>query len=390
MENYRTNLFFVAILGLLALCGSALAQWTEPAPLTEVNSEFAEEWSPFLSFDGLTLYFARVRSDTFYYGRIYEATRNQPFGPFTSIGEISGTLNSSPGHNLFPWVSPDGLRMYYHNELGSRFMLKVSERASVNDGWPQGTNIAELNELGHRLQAPRLTGDELTIFFNAYEVPGGQGGYDIWMATRPDRNSPFEQVRNLQEINTASIEGNPSISPDGLTLLFQSNRNGPSQLFQATRESLTESFGNIEHLAAFDMPGWHSGGPCLSSDGSALYFVMQLGEDRSSRDIYVSYWIVDPYDAAVTAIEDAIAEKLDALDKVNAALEKEWTAYEALQELLESGDYGDLKKSDITSAMQKIHSSIQHEELSKKALEKSIEKLKDALAALGWEPPPEP
>jgi hypothetical protein len=91
---------------------------------------------------------------------------------------------------------------------------------------------------------------------------------------------------------------------------------------------------------------------------------------------------------AVRSIEDAIAEKLDALDKVNAALEKEWAACDALQELLESGDYGDLKKGDIITAMQKIHSSIQHEELSKKALDRSIEKLEDALAALGWQPPP--
>lgn len=107
------------------------------------------------------------------------------------------------------------------------------------------------------------------------------------------------------------------------------------------------------------------------------------------RDIYLSY---NPYMVAVRRIENAIAEKLDALDKVNAALEKEWAAYDALQELLDSGDYGDLTKADIIKARQEIHSSIQHEELTIKALDRSIEKLEDALAALGWQPPqpPEP
>jgi len=260
-----------------------------PAPLTQVNSDSAEEWSPFLSFDGLTLYFARVRSDTFYYGRIFEATRQQPVGPFTSVKEISGPLNSSGGHNLLPWVSPDNLRMYYHNESGGRFALMLSERTSVAEPWPQGTSILELNGLGGQIQAPKLTPDELTIFFNAYEVPGGKGAYDLWMASRDDRNSPFGQVRNLSELNTTTSEWAPSVTPDGLTLYFASNRNGSSQLFTATRTSLDGTFGPAEHLAFLDTPGWQNNHPYLSSDGTAFYFVRQLGDDRTTQDIYVSY-----------------------------------------------------------------------------------------------------
>ncbi|MHC4642424.1 MAG: LamG-like jellyroll fold domain-containing protein [Planctomycetota bacterium] len=99
---------------------------------------------------------------------------------------------------------------------------------------------------------------------------------------------------------------------------------------------------------------------------------------------------VDTKIIATNKIERAIAKKLDTLDKVNATLEEEWSAYDVLEQLLESGDYGDLSKGDIVTAMQKIHSAIQHQQLSKKALDKSIEKLEDALAALGWQPPPPP
>ena len=290
-----TSLFFIGAFGSLALCASAWAvlvepeQWTQPVPVTIVNSATAEEWSPFLSFDGLTLYFARVRSDAFYYGRIFEAAREEPSGPFTSVKEISGPLNDAPGHQLCPWVSPDGLRMYYHNESGGIFSLKFSERASVDDLWPEGTSIAELNVLGNQLQAPKLTPDELTIFFNAYEMPGGKGGYDLWTASRPDKDSPFGKVRNLATINTAFSEGAPAVSFDGLTLLFQSDRNGDQQLFRATRESTDEFFADVEHLSVFDTPGGISVHPFISSDGRELYFMSQQGADRSSRDIYVSY-----------------------------------------------------------------------------------------------------
>ncbi len=377
-------MIFAAVV-FLGLCQPSLAEWTEPVQVTEVNTEY-DDWTPFLSFDGLTLYFSRLRTDSFYYGRIFEATRQEPYGPFTSVREV---LKSSNRHVFAPWVSPDNLRMYYHTDIESQNLqlLKVSERASVNDPWPQGTNISELNQLG-KIHMPRLTSDELTIFFGSYNLPGGLGGYDIWMATRPDMNSPFGAVRNLAEINTVSNEGEPFVSPDGLTLYFESNRNGFGQLFRATRQSLIQPFGNVEHLSLFDTPGGLSAHPCISSDGSALYFIRLLDNDISKGDIYVSYLIVHPYDVAVNAILDAIEEKLDALDKVNAALKKEWTAYDALQELLESGDYGDLNKGDIITAMQKVYSAIQHQELAKKTLDRSIEKLEDSLAALGWQPPP--
>lgn len=107
--------------------------------------------------------------------------------------------------------------------------------------------------------------------------------------------------------------------------------------------------------------------------------------ETAEGDVHAVLWMpsASPADNAIIRIKHAIDEKVEALEKIDAALAKEWAAYEALEELLESGDYGDLKKGDIVTAKQKIHSAIQHQELSKKALERSIEKLKDALTLLG-------
>jgi len=91
---------------------------------------------------------------------------------------------------------------------------------------------------------------------------------------------------------------------------------------------------------------------------------------------------------AIMKIEKAIIEKIKAIERIDTALEQEWTAYDALEELLESGDYGDLKKGDIVTAIQEIHSAIQHQELSKKALQRSLEKLLYSLSTLGYGPQP--
>jgi len=93
-----------------------------------------------------------------------------------------------------------------------------------------------------------------------------------------------------------------------------------------------------------------------------------------------------PYLIATGSIKEAMKHKKASLEKLQAALAEEWTAYQALDQLLESGDYGDLKKGDIVTAMQRIHSAIQHQEQAINTLEKSIEQLEDALIELGYEP----
>jgi len=103
---------------------------------------------------------------------------------------------------------------------------------------------------------------------------------------------------------------------------------------------------------------------------------------------YAPVGICTLYQIATKAAERALGLKLEMLEELLGTLAEEWTAYEALEELLESGDYGDLNKGDIVTAKQKIHSAIQHQEQAIDALEKSIEKLEDALSALGYEPEP--
>jgi hypothetical protein len=353
------------------------AEWTEPAPLTEVNTEL-HETSPFLSYDGLTLYFCRY--DDLY--RIYSASRDEPLGPFTSVGLVL----SSSNHVYGPWVSPDNLRMYYHEELPSGWLLKMSERASVDDPWPQGTNVSEISSLG-KIHSPKLTPDELTIFFGSPDIPGGLGGYDIWMASRPDTSSPFGNVRNLTEINTGSHESGPFISPDGLMLYFSSDRNGTTQLFKAVRNSLSEPFGSLEHLSIFDTPGGHSYRPCVSSDGGAFYFARFLPDEDA--DIYVSYRIEEPYELAILHIEKAIEKKNEAITKIDAAMNEEIQAYEALDELLLSGEYGDLSKKDIIKAKREVLTALRRQKICRTVLHSSIRRLENALILLDQEVEPQ-
>ena len=271
-----------AVILFAVLVVPVFGQWSESYPLEEINVESLREWTPCPSYDGLSLYFAQGRGASGRHLRLYEATRAEPFGPFTSITEALRA-----GDDVYhPWVSPDNLRMYYIVEEGSSYVLRLSQRASIVDSWPTGSRVSEINSVG-RIYSASFTTDELIIVFAGPGIPGGMGGQDIWMASRADRTQPFGNVINLGQLNTTAGEGSPSISSDGLTVFFSSDRNGIGQVFQSSRTSVEEPFGVPEPITIFDMEGSDCGQPGISSDGKALYFIR--GYSRERRDIWVSY-----------------------------------------------------------------------------------------------------
>jgi hypothetical protein len=247
-----------------------------------VNSRYHDK-AAFLSFDGLTLYFSRDMG--WQYAHIYAAARETPDGLFGEPWEVS-ELNLANGHVDYPWVSPDNLRMYFYSTEGGWRRLKVSRRSSVTGWWRTPMAIPELNGLGE-VANPSLTEDELTIVFSGLSLEKGRGSWDLWTASRPDRESLFSHVANLGAVNGASSDMHPYISPDGLTLYFASNRNGTFQIFTSTRLSLDSPFEPPEHIAALDTPDGESQYPRLSADGNTFFYARWKKNEMA--DIYISH-----------------------------------------------------------------------------------------------------
>jgi hypothetical protein len=87
----------------------------------------------------------------------------------------------------------------------------------------------------------------------------------------------------------------------------------------------------------------------------------------------------------INNIRLAIAEKVKALERIDAALERDWAAYKALEEMLTGSEYGYLGYNGVAAVKQRIHSVIHNQEQSKEVLRNSIAKLEDVLAALGFQ-----
>jgi hypothetical protein len=125
--------------------------------------------------------------------------------------------------------------------------------------------------------------------------------------------------------------------------------------------------------------------------GGILDDVQVYNRALSDEEVEELYWdSFSDYEAAVLALEDVIQQDAEMMQMLDEAMQTKDRAYTELEELLKSGDYGDLKKSDIISAKQKVSSAINSEEQSIAAMEKGIESLDAALEALGVVAEPEP
>jgi hypothetical protein len=86
-------------------------------------------------------------------------------------------------------------------------------------------------------------------------------------------------------MNTAAIDGCASHSPDGLTIVFNSNRSGNHDLYMATRASMSEGFGDPVPLPlSVNSPANES---CATiANGKRLYF--SSDRDDPAYDLYVT------------------------------------------------------------------------------------------------------
>jgi WD40-like Beta Propeller Repeat. len=110
--------------------------------------------------------------------------------------------------------------------------------------------------------------------------------------TKRDVQPKVERMPNI--INTLlHDEYAPAISPDGRTLVYQSNAGGKTweyyRLWQSMRDTVTGFWTKpspIDEINGDFKQGDIYGGPSLSYDGKTLYFFAKMGE--GSEDIYQS------------------------------------------------------------------------------------------------------
>jgi Tol biopolymer transport system component len=269
IERGMTALILVA-----ALSGGVRADFMfgEARNLGPAVNSPSSDGSPDISADGLTLHFDSRRPAGQGDWDLWVATR-APGGDWTVPIPLPSPINSSSA-DAGPSMSADGLSLYFASDrpggYGS-FDLWVTTRKTKDDPWEPPVNLGPTVNSADYDNHPSISPDGLSLYFDSARPDGAD--YDIWVTTRKTTQAPWRTPVNLGPVvNSTTIELSPSIWSDGLTLFFDT-RVPDRDIWVAFRETLRGPWETAEPFGGEPVNTWYfDSDPMLSADGSMLYF----------------------------------------------------------------------------------------------------------------------
>lgn len=248
----------------------------------ELDAPGYDDDDPSLRFDRLEIYFASNRPinamDASSDEDVYVSTRTSAEDPWGEPVRLPSPINGS-ADDTSPELSADGLTMTIASDRpGPQAMggldLYLLTRASLGTDWSEPVHITELNA-GQVDGSGALTGDALRIFFCS--IRGGVGNEDVFVAERASDEVVFgAPIRLGGEINSDYLDCNPFVDALGGVMLFATARGGVTDSDLAVVEDEGAGFGSVVFLEGEVNTTAREMDPWLSSDGEVLYFSRSL------------------------------------------------------------------------------------------------------------------
>lgn len=244
-------------------------------PIGRANTSVDESF-PFLSKDGLDLYFTRRT------GRgeeIFVVRRSTPDGEFQQEGRLQ--LASNEPFNSSTAFSSDGNRLVFNRETAGQNSVMESARTSAVEPFTEEKKLpfeSVMNQQGD----PFLTADGLHLVMSA-----GQGRFTrIWIADRAGIEGDFADPYPLD------VEGayrRPSVTGDLCTLYMEGQlADGRTAIFRAMRESASSpwSLPTVVQEIRDDDDSSSDFTPRISDDGKLLLFASNRSGGAGGKDLF--------------------------------------------------------------------------------------------------------
>jgi Tol biopolymer transport system component len=158
-----------------------------------------------------------------------------PFG-MVKQGDVKMLDTTDPEYD--PWISADGKTLYYApSPVGLPQSIAVATRTSTTVQFTSSSRVDELYS-GSGDGDPTLSPDQLIILFSSQRPPPNAAvtplGVNLWYAVRPQPDVAFGAPAPVPGVNSDGNDGDPHLSADGCRLYFSSDRAGTYDLYVAT------------------------------------------------------------------------------------------------------------------------------------------------------------
>lgn len=242
-----------------------------------------DEYLPAFTADGQTLIFTRKinNQEDFFQSNLY---KNGSFNKATPVGDPLNTNGNEGAH----CISPDGLTLYFTacNRPDSYGGCDLYVTKKQGNTWQKPTNLGEMvNSAGWDSQ-PSISADGKTLYF-ASNRRGGLGGSDIWF-TKLLPNGEWDVPKNLgAPINTRKDEYAPFIHADNQTLYFTSDGHpglGNQDIYFSRR--IGKDFGQPQNLGYPINNVGNQNSLFIGISGKTAYFATTANDTRGGKDLY--------------------------------------------------------------------------------------------------------
>jgi len=220
--------------------------------------------------------------------------------PFKSIN-LGENINSEDDE-YWPSITVDGKTIIFTRLVGSKSKSDIRRSLAQedfytsqleNNVWQPCEPLSSINTT-YNEGAQSISTDGKLLFFTACTRNDGRGSCDIYFSRK--KNDVWSDPQNAGEpINSASWESQPSISANGETLYFVSNRKGGKGGMDIWKCNLlrfssvgTPVWGYPVNLGdSINTPG-NEMSPFIHSDGKTLYFASDYWPGMGGFDIFYS------------------------------------------------------------------------------------------------------
>jgi tetratricopeptide (TPR) repeat protein len=261
----------------------------------EINSRY-DDYTPSISADGKRLIFTARRIDTKggrmdtegdyrYFEDIYSAKWNEEEQRWDRAFAVEGDLNTET-HDAVLSIFPDGTGMYvYKNTVTTTGDIYYSNYDKSNDTWSAAVKMPRPINTSYFESSISITADGQTLYFVS-ERPEGKGQGDIYVANKV--GSGWSTPKNLGPIiNTEFDEKFVFIHPNGRTLFFASDGHltmGSYDIFKS--ELINGSWSKPVNLGYPINTVNEESTFSLTNDNKTMIIAAEYDDSFGERDIY--------------------------------------------------------------------------------------------------------
>jgi len=225
-----------------------------------------------------------VRALVLFVASVTAACLSRPPDPRgCSDGQAWGTARALPelassGDELGPWLSRDRQDIWFSSTRQSFGLYHARWNAQVRTFDPPAL-VTTNPPVTIANAEPFLSDTQTTLWYSTDPVDT-----DVYAASRTTRSDPFGagQRGTPGAIDSNLLDSGIDITEDGMTAVFTSARDGDIDLYLASWDSSNMAFVGATQIAALARPGLDCCGT-LSADGTTLLF-------ESDRDGHSTIW----------------------------------------------------------------------------------------------------